>query len=108
MRKFTKYPTNYVSAAVRPEKVVFEDGTVYDPLQHSRYDAVMGFNTKQLWVYDNWEDVYIDPPKEVLDSLPPYSTYSGSEDAERELARIANEETPSWLQDISYWYNGEI
>ena len=103
MRKFTKYPSNYVSAAVKPEKIVFKDGTVYDPRDYDRYDAVMGFNTKQLWVYDNWEDVYIDPPKEVLDSLP-----QDDEAAERELTRIANEEKPSWLQDFDYWYSGEI
>lgn len=108
MRKFTKYPSNYVSATSRPKKIVFEDGTVYDPMEHTRYDVVAGFNAKQLWVYDNWEDVYIDPPKAVLEALPPHNSQIGWDEAERELDRIANEEDPDWLQDTDHWYGGEI
>ena len=34
--------------------------------------AVLGFNTKQWWVYDEDRGCYVDPPIEVLDSLSKY------------------------------------
>lgn len=76
--------------------------------EYPRYSALLGFNTKQLWIYDEQEDVYIDPPTEVLDSLPSWNLVDGSEEAEKELARIANEENPDWLYDEDYWYDGDI
>ena len=82
---------------------VFPDTTpiTFDKLP-DKYSALLGFNTKQLWVYDEENDVYIDPPAEVLDALP-----EDQEEAEKELARIANEENPDWLLDEDYWYGGE-
>ncbi len=71
-------------------------------LKNPKYMALLGFNTKQLWLYDEENDVYIDPPAEVLDSLP-----EDQDEAETELARIANEENPDWLLDEDYWYDGD-
>lgn len=34
-----------------------------------RYLAIIGFNTKQWWVYDEETNMYIDPPIEVLNEL---------------------------------------
>ena len=89
---------------------VYPDVNVGDSAKKSkfpRYDTLLGFNTKQLWVYDNEEDVYIDPPAEVLDSLPEWNLVDGSEEAEAELYRIVNEEKPDWLFDKDYWYDAE-
>lgn len=70
-----------------------------------RYDAVIGFNTKQVWVYDNDEDVYIDPPIEVLKQITNWR--DDPDAATREMIEIANKH-PNWLDEKEYWYNGEI
>ena len=70
-----------------------------------RYDAVIGFNTKQMWVYDNDEDVFIDPPIDVLNSLTNWR--DDPDAATREMIEIANKH-PDWLDEKEYWYNGEI
>lgn len=70
-----------------------------------RYLAIIGFNTKQWWVYDNEVDIYIDPPIEVLNELDEMSAIEGGE----RLTQIANADpTPDWLFDKDYWYDGEI
>lgn len=70
----------------------------------TRLEAMVGFNTKQLWVYDNVRDVYIDPPAEVLDSLPDWR--EDSDKAEEALLEICKTE-PDWLFDRQYWYGDE-
>lgn len=70
-----------------------------------RYLAVLGFNTKQWWVYDNEVDIYIDPPIEVLNELDEISAIAAAE----RLTQIANADpTPDWLFDKEFWYDGEI
>ena len=70
-----------------------------------RYLAILGFNTKQWWVYDNKKDVFIDPPIEVLEQLENLS----NGDAETKLEEIANSKpSPDWLFDKDYWYDGDI
>jgi hypothetical protein len=70
-----------------------------------RYLAVLGFNTKQWWVYDNEVDIYIDPPIEVLNELEEMSAIA----AAGRLTQIANADpTPDWLFDKDYWYDGDI
>ena len=56
-----------------------------------RYEALLGFNTKQLWIYDSKNDTYIDPPTEVLNEV---------KDDEGKLMEIANAiPEPEWLHD---------
>lgn len=70
-----------------------------------RYLAVLGFNTKQWWIYDNKKDVYIDPPIEVLEQLENLS----NDDAERKLEEIANSKpSADWLFEKDFWYDGDI
>ena len=70
-----------------------------------RYLAVLGFNTKQWWIYDESKDVFIDPPIEILDELSELE----QDEAEGRLTQIANvDPTPDWLFDKDYWYDGEI
>lgn len=70
-----------------------------------RYLALIGFNTKQWWVYDKEVDIYIDPPIEVLNELDKMSAIEAGE----RLTQIANAApTPDWLFDKDYWYDGEI
>lgn len=70
-----------------------------------RYLAILGFNTKQWWVYDEETDMYIDPPIEVLNELDELQ----QDEAEERLTQIANADpTPDWLFDKDYWYDGEI
>lgn len=66
-----------------------------------RYEAILGFNTKQWWVYDNEEDTYIDPPSSVLESL---SDETGI--AEEQLNNLLVHE-PDWLNDEDYIYAAE-
>lgn len=70
-----------------------------------RYLALIGFNTKQWWVYDEETNMYIDPPIEVLDELDELQ----QDEAEERLTQIANANpTPDWLFDKDYWYDGDI
>lgn len=68
---------------------------------NTRLDVMIGFNTKQPWVYDNIRDVYIDPPAEVLDSLPDWREDSGK--TCKALLEICKTE-PDWLFDRQFWY----
>jgi hypothetical protein len=79
-----------------------------------RYEAMLGPNTKQFWLYDNENDTYIDPPLEVLDKIDDIRYQDGCETAdsisaaETELERIANEEQPDWLHDGNEYADIEI
>lgn len=72
----------------------------------NRYTAVIGFNSKQPWIYDEEKDVYIDVPICVLEALPDWR--DNPDEAERVLEDIANKEKPDWLNDEEYWYDGEM
>lgn len=63
-----------------------------------RYEAVLGFNTKQWWVYDNKEDTYIDPPAKVLEGLS-----EEPDIAEEQLNNLLVHE-PDWLNDKEFIY----
>lgn len=65
-------------------------------------EPILGFNTKQWWVYDNENNIYIDPPKDVLDKL----SILPEEQREKALANIIAT-NPEWLQDSNYWYDDE-
>lgn len=67
-----------------------------------RYEAVLGFNTKQWWAYDNETDEYCDPPIEVLEQI---KAHSDDVDEQEEFFNelLANE--PDWLKDEDYRYD---
>ena len=71
----------------------------------NRFEFVIGFNTKQPWVYDNVWDSYIDPPSKVLDKLPNWRNDDNKwyEELQAEVSK-----DPEWLYDRDYWYNGEV
>lgn len=66
-----------------------------------RYEAILGFNTKQWWVYDNEENTYIDPPSSVLESLS-----DETDIAEEQLNNLLAYK-PDWLNDEDYQYDAE-
>ncbi len=71
----------------------------------NRYEVLAGPNTKQLWVYDNEEDAYIDPPTDVLDAV--MSALGPNKDWDKacdSLMDIIADEDPDWLRDEDYWY----
>ena len=67
----------------------------------ARYEAVLGFNTKQWWAYDNKTDEYCDPPTKVLEEIEKHS--SGISEQEEYFTQILLEE-PDWLADKEYRY----
>ena len=69
-----------------------------------RFELVIGFNTKQAWVYDEVWDVFIDPPSEVLDKL---SNWRNGDEWYKELNAEVSKD-PEWLYNRDYWYDGEI
>jgi len=71
-------------------------------LEYEDLDVVLGFNSKQWWIYSNTYDVYIDPPSEVLNAIEEYS----SDEQEEALDKII-ETIPDWLYDVDYWYDAE-
>ena len=71
-----------------------------------RYEALLGFNTKQFWLYDSVNDTFIDPPTVVLDEIEEIRWKDGVETAdsisaaENRLEEIANADPePEWLHD---------
>ena len=67
-----------------------------------RYEAVLGFNTKQWWAYDNEEDVYCDPPTEVLEQI---KAHSSDVNEQEEFFNSILAEEPDWLADEEYKYD---
>ena len=65
-----------------------------------RYEPVLGFNTKQWWIYDNHNDAYIDPPADVLNEA------KDKDDPESFLQEIVDK-NPDWLNDKDYIYDAE-
>lgn len=70
----------------------------------NRFEFVIGFNTKQPYIYDNVWDSYIDPPSEVLNKL---SDWRDGDDWYKELCAEVSKD-PDWLYDRDYWYDGEL
>lgn len=68
----------------------------------SRYEAVLGCNTKQWWAYDNDTDKYCDPPQDVLESIKKYST---DVDEQEEFFNDILATEPEWLNDEEFRYN---
>ena len=68
-----------------------------------KLETLFGCNTKQLWLYDSTNDVYIDPPAEVLDILDKEFGEEWSQEKENELLEMA-EDKPDWLFQTEYWY----
>lgn len=69
--------------------------------------AVSGFNTKQVWVYTEEHDAYIDPPasvlKEIDNQVDDWWDFSKKEDLLDEIIK----KDPDWLQDIEYRYSAD-
>ena len=81
-----------------------------------RYLPVFGPNSKQWWVYDECEDVYIDPPKVVLDRVENLSAQiftMGTGLSFHEIQQVllaediiaAMEAGGEWLDEREYWYD---
>lgn len=66
-----------------------------------RYEALLGFNTKQWWVYDNYTDEYCDPPTKVLNQIGDYSRDVNEQKSFFD-GILATE--PEWLNDEEYRY----
>lgn len=75
-----------------------------EQIYNTRLEVVIGFNTKQPWIYDNVRDVYIDPPAEILEELPDWR--EDSDKTEEVLLEICKLE-PDWLFDRAFWYGDE-
>lgn len=75
-------------------------------INYEKCMAVTGFNSKQVWVYDNEHDVYIDPPKSVLDEIESKAGYWDFDEQERLMEEVIKT-NPDWLQDEAYTYDGE-
>lgn len=80
-----------------------------------RYLPVFGPNSKQWWVYDECEDVYIDPPAAVLDRIENLSMQiftMGTGLSFHEIQQVllaediiaAMEAGGEWLDEKEYWY----
>ena len=67
-----------------------------------RYEAVLGFNTKQWWAYDNEYDEFCDPPTEVLKDI---ERYSDDVDKQEDFFNGILSTNPDWLYDEEYRYD---
>ena len=67
-----------------------------------RYEAVLGFNTKQWWAYDNETEEYCDPPKKVLDKI---KQHSDDVDKQEEYFNNLLATEPEWLNDEEFRYD---
>lgn len=76
-----------------------------------RYEAVVGFNTKQIWIYDNVNNSYIDPPAVILQAARTYALNDEEWSWEKEceyVERIANEQNPDWLHDGNEYFDENL
>ena len=82
-----------------------------DKFDKLSFDCFVGFNTKQLWVYENNTNTLIDPPSEVLDKID--ARFADDEvnwhydEMENELQKVVDT-NPGWLYDKDYWYPGDM
>ena len=87
-----------------PKSEDYSDSVDFETAFPSRFSALLGPNTKQFWLYDNDNDVYIDPPASVLEELEKIRYKDGEETAESiqaaedRLVELANED-PDWIHD---------
>ena len=69
----------------------------------SRWLPVLGPNTHQWWIYDEKDDVYVDPPKDVLDDMQDCMRIWGVRPDEVDLVErmwvIEILTDPDWLYD---------
>lgn len=70
--------------------------------ESTRYDAILGYNTKQWWAYDNKTDEYCDPPIKVLDEI---KQHSDNIDEQRDYFNDILSKEPEWLNDKGHRYN---
>ena len=80
-----------------------------DKFDKLSFDVFVGFNTNQLWVYENNTNTLIDPPSEVLNKVEAMFEDDGDwhyDEQEAELQKIVGT-NPSWLYDKDYWYPGD-
>lgn len=73
----------------------------------NRYLPVLGFNTKQWWIYDDCDDCYIDIPIEVLVEVEKYESYSEKCDYLSALCNAWKGGKPDWLFDEQHRYYDE-
>ena len=77
-------------------------------MANTRYEACLGANTNQWWIYDNGSDEYIDPPSIVLKalSLMPSNTADDMDAQVRALEALTSNGNAEWLFD-GHRYHGE-
>lgn len=71
-------------------------------MKSKRYEAILGFNTKQWWAYDNETDKYCDPPSKVLDEI---KAHSDDIDKQEEFFNKLLATEPEWLKDEDHQYS---
>lgn len=73
-----------------------------------RYLPVYGPNSHQWWVYDEIEDVYIDPPAVILDAIEMLSNRDWEIEEKllnMHLRKVEEDNDPdAWVYDREYWY----
>ena len=65
---------------------------------------VMGFNSKHWYIYDEENDVYIDPPSAFLKEV---EKIEDVDDQEAFIYKNAINNMADWLYDVKYWYSGD-
>lgn len=65
----------------------------------TRYTAVLGFNSKQWWAYDEYTGEVIDPPVDVLAEIKSHPF-----DKQEEFFESLLENEPDWLNDVGHRY----
>ena len=70
-----------------------------------RYEVVLGFDTKQWWIYDNQTDEYIDLPILVLSAT---KQFSSDTDEQGRFLKALVFTLPEWLYDKKYRYCGNM
>jgi len=85
------------------DPAVHTDGRGSQPDIRNRWLPVLGFNTKQWWIFDEKDGCYIDPPASVLTEL---DGLENSDLMEEHLYEIC-ESDPEWLFDEPHRYYDE-
>lgn len=73
-----------------------------------RYEAVLGCNSKQWWLYDSETEEYCDPPISVLNEINKLPSETADDlDKQAELLEDIANSPNDWIDDKDFRYSAD-
>ena len=75
-------------------------------MDNPRWLPVLGFNTKEWWIFDEQDNCYVDIPVCVFEEMD-LQGFTEQDEEDDFLFDLCNAEEPDWLFDEDYRYYDE-